>query len=417
MSSYSSADDSYDSDEPPELELDLAKLMDYASKALKSKCTTAKKLTRGVSHEVFTLQFQPGEVTDTTPPTLIQANFSCIARFSRLNNTRAKSVSEIATAQYLKRFSSIPVPEIYDYDLDSDNDIGAPIVLMERMPGRHLNKIWDDLSLDSKKSTLSQIASVLVQLSSLKFDRIGSLDEHGVGPLISPCFDSPRGPFHSTYEYIRSFLPAPKLSPESPILKDPLQEARTTIEHFLAHTDEAYIQPPFCLIHADFDGQNMLFLDSLDGSGPKLTGLIDFEYAFTGPLYFLYEYPIFIQDVSWSDELYAENAILRAHFVQAIYGALPNTEAQSTFIASMNQKSFVLNGFRDAFMMMRCSEKTLAGLARNYVQSVEDGTGLAYSGRLDYTPERYTETAEPLPSNSSVQTGAVDGHANPGPTP
>jgi hypothetical protein len=83
----------------------------------------------------------------------------------------------------------------------------------------------------------------------------------------------------------------------------------------------------------------------------------------------------------------------------------------------MNQKSFVLNGFRDAFMMMRCSEKTLAGLARNYVQSVEDGTGLAYSGRLDYTPERYTETAEPLPSNSSVQTGAVDGHANPGPTP
>ncbi len=46
---------------------------------------------------------------------------------------------------------------------------------------------------------------------------------------------------------------------------------------------------------------------------------------------------------------------------------------------------------------MRCSEETLAGLAKNYVQSLEDGTGLAYSGRLDYTPERYTETAAPLP--------------------
>ena len=89
---------------------------------------------------------------------------------------------------------------------------------------------------------------------------------------------------------------------------------------------------------------------------------------------------------------------MRAHFVQAIYGALPNVEAQSTFIASMNQKSFALNGFRDAFMTMRCSEKTLSSLAKNYVQSLEDGTGLAYSGRLDYTPERYTETAEPLPS-------------------
>ena len=142
----------------------------------------------------------------------------------------------------------------------------------------------------------------------------------------------------------------------------------------------------------------MLFLDSPDGSGPKLTGLIDFEYAVTGPLYFLYEYPIFIQDVSWSEELYAENAILRAHFIQAIHGALPNAEAQSTFIASMNQKSFALNGFRDAFMTMRCSEKTLVSLAKNYVQSLEDGTGLAYSGRLDYIPERYTETGEPLPS-------------------
>jgi aminoglycoside phosphotransferase (APT) family kinase protein len=408
MSSYSSADDPYDSDEPPELELDLAKLISCASTALQAKCTTAKKLTRGVSHEVFALQFEPEEVTDTTPSSLIQANFSCIARFSRLNNTRAKSISEVATAQYLKRFSSIPVPEIYYYDLDPDNDIGAPVVLMERMPGRHLNKIWDDLPLDSKKSALSQIASVIVQLSSLKFDQIGSLDEHGVGPLISPCFDHPKGPFNSTSEYMQSFVPAPKESAESSTLRDPFQEARTTIEDFLAQTNEAYIQPPFCLIHADFDGQNMLFLDSPDGSGPKLTGLIDFEYAFTGPLYFLYEYPIFIQDVSWSEELYTENAILRTHFVQAIHGALPDAEAQSTFIASINQKYFAFNGFRDAFMTMRCSEATFAGLAKNYVQSVENGTGLAYSGRLDYTPERYTETAEPLHSKSSVQSGALD---------
>ena len=288
MSSYSSADDSYDSDEPPELELDLAKLMDCASKALKAKCTAVKKLTRGVGHEVFALQFQE-EVTDTTSPSLIQANFSCIARFSRLNNTRAKSASEIATARYLKRFSSIPVPEIYYYDLDP-NDIGAPVVLMERIPGRHLNKIWDDLPLDSKKSAISQIASVVAQLSSLKFDQIGSLDEHGgVGPIISPCFDRPKRPLHSTCEYMQSFLPAPRLSAESAILEHPLQQAKITLKHFLAHNDKAYLQPPFCLIHADFDGQNMLFLDPPDGSGPKLTGLIDFEYAFTGPLYFLYE--------------------------------------------------------------------------------------------------------------------------------
>ncbi len=64
--SYSSADDDYDSDEPPELELNLGKLMDRATEALKAKCTSAKKLTRGVSHEVFTLQFQAAPETPSS---------------------------------------------------------------------------------------------------------------------------------------------------------------------------------------------------------------------------------------------------------------------------------------------------------------------------------------------------------------
>ncbi|KAL8339703.1 hypothetical protein RB601_006011 [Gaeumannomyces tritici] len=416
MSSYSSADDSYESDEPPELELDLARLMDCASKALKVKCTSAKKLTRGVGHEIFALKFRAEDATDATPPSLVHAGFSCIARLSRLgSNTRAKSASDIATAQYIRRYSSIPVPEIYYHDLDPDNDVGAPLVLMERMPGRNLNKIWDGLSLDGKKMVLSQIASVVAQLSCLEFDQIGSLadDEQGavaVGPVISPCFDEPKGPFRSTGQWMRSFLPAvaapgsssAEAPPGSP---DPCQEAWAALERFLAQDDPPlpYLQPPFCLIHDDFDGQNMMFVNPADdgsSGGPKLTGLIDFEYAFTGPRYFLYDYPIFIQDVSWSPELYADNATLRAHFVRAIHEQLPNAEARSTFIACMNNKCYALNGFADAFMSMPLDDgQPLGVLAKFYVQDLKDGTGLPYSGRLDYIPERYSEAAEALPSS------------------
>jgi len=399
MSSCSSSGDSYRSDEPPELDIDLDKLMKRASDALNARCTAATKLTRGGSHEVFTLEFE--EAPDAAPPSLVQAGFSCIARFSRLNDTRERSVSEIATARYLKRRTSIPVPEIYYYDLDPDNGIGAPLVLMERMPRRHLSSFWDNLSLDGKKSVLSQIAAMIVQLASLKFNQIGSLeDENGsVGPVISPCLNPPKGPFHSTAEYMRSFIPS------SPTV-GPLQQAGTAIEQFLAHNSQAYTQPPFCLIHADFDAQNMLFLESPDGSAPVLTGLIDFECAFTGPLYFLYEYPIFIQDVSWSPELYPENAVLRPHFVKAIYDALPDREAQSTFVACINNKSFELNCFRNAFMCVKCSENTLASSAKHYMQELQAGTGLAYQGRLDFTPERYTEAADPLPCNTgTVQPG------------
>ncbi|KAL2196046.1 kinase-like domain-containing protein [Corynascus similis CBS 632.67] len=402
MSSYSSADKAYDLDEPPELELDLGKLIDRASDIMKTKCTSAEKLTRGTSHEVFTLWFEEGP---SAPPYLARAGFSCIARFMRRSGDTAKAVSEIATAKYLKRFTRIPVPEIYYYDLHGQDDAGAPFVIMEKMPGCHLNKIWDDLPLEGKKSVLSEIALVVAQLASLKFDQIGSLDEHGVGPLINPCLDHPMGPFQSVAEYLRSFISAD--SAESLLGKELLAQVENELDQFLSVSGQAaYLQPPYCLIHADFDGQNMLFVESPDGLGLKLAGLIDFEYAYTGPLYFLYEYPISIQDVSWSEEFYAENAILRAHFVRAIYDALPDSEARSTFIAALNGKNFVLSGFKNSFMTIKYSEKTLVSFSRYYIENLKDGTELAHSGRLNYISELYNEDGKPIPSEKANKTSA-----------
>jgi hypothetical protein len=112
--------------------------MNRASLALNAKCIVAKKLTRGVSHEIFTLQFQ--EAT-TAPRSPANAGFCCIARFTRGNSNSAKSLSKIATTRYFKRFKGILVPENYYYDLDPDNRVGAPFVLMEKIPGRHLHKL------------------------------------------------------------------------------------------------------------------------------------------------------------------------------------------------------------------------------------------------------------------------------------
>ncbi|CAM1502466.1 Fc.00g044500.m01.CDS01 [Cosmosporella sp. VM-42] len=402
MSSYSSADDEYDSDEPPELELNIRKLMDLATETFHATCTSASRLTRGSWHEIFALQFQPN---DTTPhESLARSGNSCIARFARVKGNSAKEESEIATIRYLKQHTSIPVPEIFYQDLDPENEIGAAFVLMERMPGRHLYKTWDDLSLDDKKVALSEIATVITQFASLQFDMIGCLTESGIGPIISPCYKSPQGPFQSTLEYLQSFVSPDSV--ESPELGQMFQEIRTELAGFAGQDNASYLKPPFPMIHADFDAQNMLFLDSQDGSGPTLTGLIDFEFAHTGPTYFLYDYPIFIQDVSWSKDLYDVNATLRAHFVSQIFNRLPTPEAQETFIKCINSKNYLLNSFQDAFMSMDCSEDTLINSATYYLKTLKDGTGLAYSGRVDYKPEYYSEKGQPLtPATSQKPEG------------
>ncbi|KAK7424017.1 hypothetical protein QQX98_000627 [Neonectria punicea] len=399
MSSYSSADDEYESDEPPELELNLQKLKDRATEVFTTTCTSARRLTRGSWHEIFALQFQEGAAIPNE--SLVRSGHSCIARFARVKGQLAKEESEIATIRYLKQHTSIPVPEIYYQDLDPDNEVGAAFVLMERLPGRHLYKTWDELSLSHKKVALSEIASVITQFASLRFDKIGCLTEGGIGPIISPCNESPSGPFHSTLDYLQSFVSPDSV--QSPELADLFQSIRKELATFEHQDNTPCLKPPFAMIHADFDAQNMLFLDSPDGSGPILTGLIDFEFAHTGPVYFLYEYPIFIQDVSWSQNLYAENATLRAHFISEIFNRLPSLDAQETFISCINSKSYLLNAFHDTFMSTQCSEDTLTKAAIYYLKALKEGTGLAYSGRVDYKPEYYTEKGQPkLPTTSNI---------------
>jgi hypothetical protein len=276
---------------------------------------------------------------------------------------------------------------------------------MERLPGRHLYKTWDDMSLDKKKVVVSEIASIIVEFASLRFDRIGCLTQEGLGPILSPRYKEPQGPFDSSLAYLESFISPDTV--ESSELAHLFQQIKRELEIHVHRENAVHLKPPFAFIHADFDAQNMLFLESPDGSGPKLTGLIDFEFAHTGPLYYLYEYPIFIQDVSWSKHLYAENAILRGHFISQIFNGLPDSEARKVFIAAINAKCFLLNSFHDSFMTMQCSEDTLIQSATYYLKSLRDGTGLAYSGRLDYKAEFYSDEGLPMDSAGPITTKEI----------
>ncbi|KAK4185146.1 hypothetical protein QBC35DRAFT_538378 [Podospora australis] len=361
-----------DSDELPELQLNLENLVKRASHHFNAKCLGATKLTCGTYHEIYVLEFSDDP---NLPASLLQSGSCCIARFVRNDaepHFAEKEISAIATLKYLTASTSIPVPEVYYHDLDDsdNNDVGAPFVLMERMPGRHLYNFWDTLSLDHKKAVLTQIASVILQFASLRFDAIGCLTEGGtIGPL-----------YHPFAEEIDWF--------------------------FVQQADCApYLVPPFAMIHANFNAQNMMFVESADGSEPpKLTGIIDFENAYSGPLYNLYEYPIFIQDVDWSQNLYAENAILRTHFVRSIYDQLLDPLAQATLIACTNEKSHALNGFKMAFMSVESPDDgTRVYLAEDYLDDLRDGTGLAYTGRMDYIPELYTLEGELLPNDAIEQ--------------
>ena len=124
-----------------------------------------------------------------------------------------KVESDVATTEFVRHATSIPVPTIYAFDSDPNNDLGFEWMLMEKVQGMPLNNAWDTMEFDTKQNLTRKIASWMAELSRLKFNEIGSIfmrhrqsqTEFYVGPCIHErLFDGDRllheidrGPFQS----------------------------------------------------------------------------------------------------------------------------------------------------------------------------------------------------------------------------
>ncbi|KAE9391827.1 hypothetical protein BT96DRAFT_1023882 [Gymnopus androsaceus JB14] len=102
-----------------------------------------------------------------------------LARVSTDNKTHSDMSieSEIATMVFIRSRTKIPVPIVYGYCPTRENAIGQPFsVISFTEGGSNMNSsLWESLSLDVKLKTIREYAKIVLELSKLKFDRIGSL--------------------------------------------------------------------------------------------------------------------------------------------------------------------------------------------------------------------------------------------------
>ena len=60
-----------------------------------------------------------------------------VARVARRFMPRLKTESEVATMNYLREHTSIPVPEVYHYDANPYNRLGGEYILMSKVSTCH----------------------------------------------------------------------------------------------------------------------------------------------------------------------------------------------------------------------------------------------------------------------------------------
>ncbi|CAE6480218.1 unnamed protein product [Rhizoctonia solani] len=124
-----------------------------------------KFLSSGTFHKAFLVSLVDGP--------------DVVARIARRYMPKLKTESEIATINYVRAHTNIPVPFIYAYDSDPYNKLGGEYIIMSKAPGVPLIRHFHSMPANKMHDLLKNLAEMLVPLSTHKFPAIGSLYQQG----------------------------------------------------------------------------------------------------------------------------------------------------------------------------------------------------------------------------------------------
>ncbi|KAL4902041.1 hypothetical protein BDW74DRAFT_187035 [Aspergillus multicolor] len=225
--------------------------------------------------------------------------------------------SEVATMTFLKTKSSLPIPDVLDWNDDPSNPVGAEYIIQEHVTGTNLHQIWPKMNSEQHMLCTKALSLALKQMATLDFPAYGSLYfsdapidsalkvpfEQGfcIGPNCSPvfwnrnpgepelyCGPSPNcGPWKDLKSYCAGLIEtgSSRLPKESVTLEllphqGPVQEhvrlLKISQEVMQRLVEDPRIQDAATptLLHPDFHMRN-IFVSAEDPT--RITGLIDWQ--------------------------------------------------------------------------------------------------------------------------------------------
>ncbi|KAG8674181.1 hypothetical protein FPOAC1_000144 [Fusarium poae] len=209
---------------------------------------------------------------------------------------------EIASMKLLKTKTSIPVPEVHSYNADPANDFGAPYILMDYIHGTVAQDLRQELKCardlygtpDQDRRFRKQMADIQITLSSLTFDRIGSLycDEETSEFFIGPEMETGKGPWKTSMEYYNDVadhrLQVCANHTQAELHETPSFANPILFKHLMSlYSDSKSNHGPFGLVNRDFGAHNLLVDDEF-----RIVGVIDFDGMMAAPIEVVAQYPV-----------------------------------------------------------------------------------------------------------------------------
>ncbi len=140
-------------------------------------------------------------------------------------------------------------------------------LILERLPGRNLDEVWGELSIDSRKSAASQLATFVQKLHSLPFSQV--MGNPWLQLAIDNCLFGDAYHAHPRH-FMQQIQGAIGLSD---LDRGLIREVQQLLETRLSVFDDALD----VFVHSDIHFRNVLWYND------HITGLLDFEGSRPGP--------------------------------------------------------------------------------------------------------------------------------------
>ncbi|KAJ8130971.1 hypothetical protein O1611_g2653 [Lasiodiplodia mahajangana] len=263
-------------------------------------------------------------------------NQSVIMRVTLPVHPHYKTHGEVATLDWLRHNTTIPVPKVIAFDDSNQNEIGFEWIMMEFMPGTPLHRRWRTMAMEKKVDITQRIAEFQAEIFrdgdlARAFKNIGTLYmgnriKFGEMPMIRVVpdqlvsyeffrdkrinFDVPRGPFRSSSGWLESHLKIIILE-QTAIFEeseddDDKEEAGEVIAvakrllslllQVFPDVAEDSLEPAF-LFHDDLNLHNILV-----GKDSNITAIVDWECVSTVPIWITTWMPKFLRGESRTEQ-------------------------------------------------------------------------------------------------------------------